>query len=107
VFKDDSDLEVPVIVYMPRINGFNLVDKRDYVNIDKYYIDLLKNFDMEKAVKLGEGFAAIYNFKYKKIEAETLIAMTEFNIISVQDKIKKIMKDRIELKRNFRNKKFK
>ena len=30
--------------------------------------------------------------------------MTEVNITSVQDKIKKIMKDRIELKRKFKRK---
>jgi len=100
VFKDDEDLEVPVIVYMPRVNGVNLLDKQDYLGIDKYYLDLLKGFDIEKAV--SNGFAKTFNFEYTKKDAETLMAMTEFNITSVDQKIKQLMKDRIELKRKFR-----
>lgn len=103
VFKDDNDPEVPTIVYMPRINGLNFIDRREYKNIDKYYLKLLDGFDMEKATSLEEGgFAATYNFKYDKNQAETLVAMTEFNIISVVKKIKKIMREKIELKRKFK-----
>lgn len=103
VFKDDNDLKVPVIVYMPMINGFNLLDKKDYAKVDKYYVDFLKGFDLDKANSFENGgFATTYNFKYTKKEAETLMAMTEYNIVTVQNEIKKLMKERIELRRKAR-----
>lgn len=103
IFKDDTDLEVPVVVYMPRINGLTLLDKSDYKNVDSYYVKMLDGFDMEKAV--SSGFAKTFSFDYTKKDAETLMAMTEYNIVSVKDKIKQVMKDRIDLKRKIREKK--
>lgn len=100
VFKDDEDPEVPVIVYMPRVNGLNLVERAEYNVIDKYYLKFLEDFDIEKAV--SSGFATTSNFKYEKKQAETLMAMTEFNIVYVQEEIKNILKERIELKRKFK-----
>lgn len=103
VFKDDDDIEVPIVVYMPRINGLTLLKRNNYRGWYDYYLDLLDGFDIEKAC--ASGFANTFNFDYTERQAETLIAMTEFNIISVANKIKEIMKDRIEEKRRVRNKK--
>ncbi|MFC1843141.1 hypothetical protein ACFLYU_05790 [Candidatus Dependentiae bacterium] len=100
VFKDDSDLDVPVVVYLPRINGIQLIQKNNYKNWYDYYLELLDGFDIEKVT--SSGFAKTFNFKYTEKQAETLIAMTEFNIIAVEDKVKEIMRDRIKLKRQFR-----
>jgi len=101
VFKDDNDIEVPVVVYMPRINGLSLLMRNNYRGWFDYYLDLLDGFDIEHAC--NSSFAATFNFDYTEKEAETLIAMTEFNVISVSNKIKEIMKERIEAKRKFRN----
>ncbi|MFC1841923.1 hypothetical protein ACFLYA_02515 [Candidatus Dependentiae bacterium] len=103
VFKDDNDIEVPVVVYLPRINGINFVPKSQCKAGYDYYAGLLKRFDVERAV--SSGFAMTFNFDYTPKQAETLIAMTEFNIIAAADKIKEVMKERIETKRKFRNKK--
>ena len=103
VFKDDTDLDVPVIVYMPAVNGMGLIQKNSYKEKYNYYLDLLDGFDIEKAS--ASGFAHTFNFNYTEREAETLMAMTEFNILAVEEKIKEIMKERIHAKRKFRNKK--
>jgi len=103
VFKDDDDIEVPVVVYMPRLNGLSLLMRNNYKGWYDYYLDLLDGFDIDQAC--SSGFADTFNFDYTKREAETIVAMTEFNVISVSNKIKEIMKERIEAKRKFRNKK--
>jgi hypothetical protein len=94
IFKDDTDLSVPIIVYMPIVNGINLIGSR---KIDKYYLRMLDGFCIQDAITFG--FARTFNFDYTKRQAETLIAMTEFNILSVQEIIKQTMLDRIMLKR--------
>jgi hypothetical protein len=94
VFKDDTDLSVPIIVYMPIVNGINLIGSR---KIDKYYLRLLDEFSIQDAI--ATGFARTFNFDYTKRQAETLIAMAEFNILSVEGIIKQVMTDRIMLKR--------
>jgi len=100
VFKDDHDLEVPVVIYMPRVNGISLVQKSHYKLWYDNYLDLLDGFDIEKAI--SSGFAGTFNFNYTKRQTRQLIAATEFNIVYVADKIKEIMLDRIEAKRHWR-----
>jgi len=102
IFKDDDDIEVPVVVYMPRLNGLSLLTRNNYKGWYDYYLDLLDGFDIEQAC--NSGFAETFNFDYTPKEAETIVAMTEFNIISAAETIKKTMKERIEAKRKFRQK---
>jgi len=96
-FKDEHDVDVPVVVYMPRINGISLVQKKQYKAWYDYYVNLLEGFDIEKAI--DSGFASTFNFNYSKREAEQLVAMTEFNVLLVADLIKDVMRDRIDQKR--------
>jgi len=103
VFKDDNDPEVPVIVYMPRINGVNLIQKNGSKAWHDYYVGLLEGFDIEKAT--SSGFAHTFNFDYSKKQTEMLMAMTEYNVLAATERIKEIMKERIELKRRVRNRK--
>ena len=99
-FKDDEDIKVPVVIYMPRINGINMVKRNHYKSWYDYYLDLLKDFDMEKAI--SSGFASTFNFNYTERQAEQLIAATEFNVIAVADKIIDVLKKRVEAKRKAR-----
>jgi len=103
IFKDDDDLDVPVVVYMPRINGFSHVQKSRYRAWYDYYLELLDDFDMEKAV--SSGFATTFNFDYTKQQAEQLMAATEFNIVYVAEKVKEIMAERITARRELRRRK--
>jgi hypothetical protein len=75
---DEEDLSVPAIVYMPIVNGYELLAKSNIADIDKYYKYYLAGFNIKKAATTG--FAATFNFNYTKKQAETLVAMTEFNI---------------------------
>ena len=100
VFKDDNDIQVPVVVYMPRINGLNLLMRSNYKGWYDYYLNLLDGFDVDQACL--SGFAKTFSFDYTPAQAETLVAMTEFNVISVSNKIKEIMRERIEAKRQLR-----
>jgi len=102
VFKDDDDLEVPVVVYMPRVNGINMVQRHHYKFWYDYYLEVLEGFDLEKAI--ASGFANTYNFNYTYRQAEQLVAAAEFNLLAVSDKVKEVMRDRIEAKRRMRRK---
>lgn len=97
VFMDESDVNVPAIVYMPIVNGYDLLNKSERINVDDYYKYYLAGFNIKKAATTG--FAATFNFNYTKKQAETLIAMTEFNLTCSKEVIKQVMRDRILLKR--------
>jgi len=103
IFKDDEDLDVPVVVYLPRVNGISLLQKSHNKKWYDYYFGLLNEFDIDEAI--SSGFANTFNFSYSKRQAEQLMAATEFNMIAVSDVIKDVMKKRIEAKRVARNKK--
>jgi len=102
VFKDD-DLDIPVIIYMPRINGIDVIKDKAYKAWYDYYLDLLDDFDMGKAV--SSGFACSFNFDYTERQAEQLIALTEFNVLAMSDQIIDVLKERVKAKRKFRNNK--
>jgi len=97
VFMDLNDLSIPAIVYMPIVNGYKLLKESERTNVDKYYKDKLTGFDIKK--ESTQGFAKTFNFNYSEDQAEKLIAMTEFNIISVKEVIVQIVKERVNLKR--------
>jgi len=100
VFKDDKNLDVPVVVYMPRINGINLVKLDTHKPWYDYYMEILDGLDLTKEV--DSGFAHTRRFKYTRENAEKVIAAAEFNLLAVTEKIKDIMKERISAKRKFR-----
>jgi len=108
-----KDYEIPTVIYLPRQNREKLVDEiisKAKTDPDLAYLGKLakklKDFDLQKCMK---GSCGTLNFKHlskmgKLHTSEHLVNMTEFNLRANIDKIKEVMKERIELKRKFRNK---
>jgi len=100
IFKDDNDLRIPIVIYMPRVNGIHIVQRNHYKSWYDYYLELLEDFNMEEAI--SHGFAHTFNFDYSERQAEQLMAATEFNIIAVTEKIQEVLRERIEARRALR-----
>lgn len=77
IFKNEQDPEVPVVIYMPRINDQTLWKKLEEPEFAPYK-GYLKGFDVEKCVI--EDYCKTFNLKYTKKQAEQLNALGEFNM---------------------------
>ncbi len=77
VFKDEQDPEVPVVIYMPRINDPALWPKLDQIEYALYKKDL-KEFNVDACVK--EDYCGTFNLTYSKAQAQQLSKLGEFNM---------------------------
>lgn len=96
IFKDDSDNETPVVIYMPRIKEEKLwndyKDKPEMAHLKP----LLEGFDLQEcAIK---GFCKTANFTYTKKQSAQVTAMTEFNMLAVKDQLISVVQSVIEKK---------
>jgi len=91
-----KDYEVPTVIYLPRIKDLATIEKYKNDSRFKDIIEKIIPFNIEKCVKKT---CASFNFKYPKNIAESLLALSEFNIRVVADKIKEAMRKRLELNR--------
>lgn len=84
IFKDLHDPEVPVVIYMPRINDpllWAALNKPEYA----HYAPYIRNFDIEYCV--NHDCCNTMNFEYDYEEAMRLTKLTEFNMIMSKDAI--------------------
>lgn len=84
VFKDELDPEVPVVIYMPRINDASLWPQLDNPPFAQY-ASYVRNFDVEKCT--DAGCCNTMNFKYSYEQAMQLTKLTEFNMAVSKDVI--------------------
>jgi len=97
VFGDVFDLDTPLVIYMPRVIDPYLLAHYMHDSELGEYVDVLKDFDIEK--EASSGFAKTFNFDYEREEAETLMSLAEFNVRASAYKIKELLKNRIAVKR--------
>ncbi len=97
VFENSSDLEVPLVIYMPRVVDQTLLRKYMYDPVLSDLADKLKNFDIEDAI--ANGFAGTFSFDYTMKEAELLAGLAEFNVRACEDQIRDLLQKRVEAKR--------
>lgn len=101
VFKDSRDPEVPVIIYMPRINDPLLWHSfKDDERYREYA--LIAGVDLEK--ETNDGFAHTMALSYDPINAAKLSAIAEFNMMVSGDIIIDTIKQLIETKSRGKNK---
>lgn len=84
IFKDEYDPEVPVVIYMPRINDrmfWTALEKPEYA----HYASYIRDFDIEYCVE--EDYCSTMNFEYTLDESTRLTMLTEFNMIMCKDAI--------------------
>jgi phospholipase A2 len=77
VFRDDTDLEVPVVVYMPRTRDERVMG---YLKKPAYadYKKLLENFDVQACI--NDGTCDMFNFNYSRNKMDQLSGFAEFTI---------------------------
>ena len=77
VFADDNP-EVPIVVYMPLINDFDLWERHkndpEFAGFDQY----LKDFD--PIVCMAGSYCSTFDFTYEEFQLRQLSALTEFNM---------------------------
>lgn len=72
VFKDESDLSVPVVIYLP----------------------LIKNDKFDSSFNPSESdFCGTLNFEYENNEFDLLSGLTEFNLLSAKDRILDVIRE--------------
>lgn len=84
IFKDECDPEVPVVIYMPRINDRKFqcaLQKPEYAQ----YASYLRDFNVEYCVE--QDCCNTMNFEYTFDQAMRVTKLTEFNMIMCQDAI--------------------
>ncbi|MDP3889162.1 MAG: hypothetical protein Q8Q25_01305 [bacterium] len=95
VFKDETDSEVPVVIYMPSINDASLWNKLDTSQF-ALYKQFVKGFNIEACIK--KETCRTLNFRYTKEEAMRLSKTVEFNILVSEEVIFNEIKELIKRK---------
>ena len=81
VFKDETDKDVPTIIYM------SIVKNRKF------------NAEFDPVKEIQNGFCNTFNFKYTPEQFELLSGLMEHNIIESQEIIKREIRNKIESKK--------
>lgn len=84
IFMDEHDLEVPVVIYMPRISDHQLwQDKKHEAQFKKYGI--IEDFDFEECA--ASGPCKTLNFTYSSRASRQVMDQMEFNVVACEDAI--------------------
>jgi hypothetical protein len=84
VFKDETNKEAPVVIYMPRISDPELWQK--YESDPEFAQFKLSGFDLDH--ETNNGFAKTKEFQYKPEQSDLIMDQTEFNMRVNKDVIK-------------------
>ncbi len=83
IFKSDTDPNVPVVIYIPRIVDQQLLENHKNDMPDLYTI--LHDFDIEKCI--AQEACNTFNFQYSPQDARKVTALGEFNMLMARDAI--------------------
>jgi phospholipase A2 len=84
IFKDEQDLAVPVVIYMPRISDAQLWQEKKKDPRYKKYLKI-NNFNFEQCTQIG--FCNTTNFQYTRNQSQQVMDQMEFNVVVNKDKI--------------------
>ncbi len=83
IFKDESNPQAPVVIYMPRISDKDLWEKnRSKPEFAQFN---LSDFDLDK--ETSDGYCKTQEFQYTPEHSELVMNQTEFNMLVNRDKI--------------------
>ncbi len=88
VFRNEQDVTVPTIVYLPLIKDTSLAEVRNN--------PILQDFDPLRCTE--EGFCNTFNFEYPAQGFEELTLLTQINLEANLDLLRKTLQDVLELK---------
>src|SRR5579872_1280261 len=90
VFKDETDAEVPVVIYMPRITDAALWQTyQSHAEFAAY--SNLTGFDMEKCTNEKGQVCNTLNFEYTQEQAQQVMNQTQFNMVVNKDNLKEVL----------------
>ncbi|HGJ66240.1 TPA: hypothetical protein ENS27_12815 [bacterium] len=98
VFKSKKyDPQMPILCYMPQVKDAHLITQ--YKNDSNYtsYINKLGSLDCAK--EATSGYANTFRLTYKEPDANTVIMLIKFNMLTQIEVIRNTMKERILAKR--------
>lgn len=102
MFGSAQDTSLPVVFYMPRIKDEQLLQQYKNNPHYAYYIKVLASLDWDRVV--NKGYANTLNMQYSPEQAETVCALSEFNMLTQIEVIRNTMKERILAKRKMTKK---
>lgn len=84
IFKDENDVSVPVVMYMPGISDPQLWENKKHDGrYKKYY--RINGFNFRQCIKTGP--CKTLNFQYTLRESRKVMDQVEFNVVSHKDQI--------------------
>ena len=83
LFKDDTDSQVPVIIYVHRIVDQQLVNEKRNAAGFKENILRIENFNIEECIK--NGSCSTFNFKNTEAQARTMTSLGALNMMAIKD----------------------
>lgn len=86
IFRDETDLSVPVVIYMPRISDAQLWQQNKSNPAFSGYSSI-EGFDFEKCTNGFMEPCGTSSFQYTKENSQKLIDQMEFNVMVNKDKI--------------------
>ena len=90
VFKDEKDLSVPVVIYMPRISDAQLwQENKSKPEMNQY--SNLEGFNLETCTNESGQVCNTLNFEYSAPQAQQVMNQTEFNMVANKDKIIEVL----------------
>jgi hypothetical protein len=93
IFKDDTNKEVPVVIYMPRVSDQVLWEENKINTAVSEYTGI-EDFDIEACVK--KGFCNTINFKYSREQSQQVMHQMEFNVLMNKEKIIDVIRSVVE-----------
>lgn len=86
IFKDPTNPNAPVVIYLPRIVDTELVTKFRNSPVVAKYMPHIINFDVEKCIR--EQACNTYNFKYTREQALSMSMLGAFNMCAATEQVK-------------------
>jgi hypothetical protein len=83
LFKDDTDPQTPIVIYVPRIVDRQLINEKRAQPGFKELIPALENFDVEACIKSGP--CSTFNFKNSEAQARAMTGLGMINMMAIKD----------------------
>lgn len=83
MFKDDSDPQTPIVIYVPRIIDRQMINERRAQPGFKEIIPAVENLNVEECIKSGP--CSTFNFKNTEAQARAMTGLGMINMMATKD----------------------
>ena len=82
VFRNDADVQMPIVIYVPRILDRSIFTNPNMTAITKSF-ENIKDFDVEVCIKSGP--CSTFNFAYASNQALQVTSLGALNMMAAKD----------------------